>query len=178
MSDPKAYKEYLDRFQAANSGAPALNSSDPAAIAEHVAKHAPAGTAQIWLKELFALNAPAARGPRYGVIALGLAGLLVGAALINGIFFQPAFLTTLATEGNARGLITFLFAIATIAVILVTIIATFWVSADEVEKRGAMAKEILTILIGIMGTILGFYFGSQVDAPAPEAPSAVEQPAR
>src|SRR5262249_8941369 len=33
-----------------------------------------------------------------------------------------------------------------------------------VEKRFALGKEVLTILIGVLGTIVGFYFGTAVNS--------------
>ena len=63
---------------------------------------------------------------------------------------------------------------------IISVIATFWVKIDEVEKRGGLAKEVLTIMIGIMGTILGFYFGADMTAsppdPAPPDPAVIEGP--
>ena len=60
----------------------------------------------------------------------------------------------------ARGMITLLFATGTIVIaILMTFCAIF--STDNIAKeRFDRGKEILSLLIGIFGTILGFYFGS------------------
>jgi hypothetical protein len=174
----KAYEEFLARFLADNPTVQPITSSDPAEIGEFVVRNAPPGSGRMWLGDLMALSAPPAAATRYGVLALAVGGAIVAVALLYGIFFREDFLPLLAEEGNARGLITFLFAVATIAVILITVIATFWVSAEEVEKRGTIAREILTLLIGIMGTILGFYFGSAAPEPAPPAtPPPVVAPA-
>jgi hypothetical protein len=163
----EAYREFLARFLRENPSVTPFSSADAAEIAEFVVRNAPAETARSWLAELMALApAPETRVP-IGVVALSLAGFFAGAVLIYGIFFRPEFLTSLASADYARGLVTFLFAFATIAVVLITAIATFWVGSDEVEKRGTLAKEILAILIGIMGTILGFYFGSDVGRSQP-----------
>lgn len=171
----KAHQAFLEKFAAAHPQAPPFTSTDPAETAEYVVKHAASGTARQWLSELMEETSPSPIRGKFGVVMLAIAGAIVGGSLIFGIFFRPTFLGSLGTPQNARGLITFLFAFATIAVILISAIATFWVKIDEVEKRGALAKEILTILIGIMGTILGFYFGSlQNDAPPPTEPPAAE----
>jgi hypothetical protein len=175
LNDPaKAYETFLGKFLAENPTVQPIASTDPAEIGEFIVKNAPAGTARKWLAELIALSGPSAGRLRIGVLMLSAAGVITGASLIYGIFFTPEFLPSLAVAENARGLITFLFAFATIAVVLITAIATFWVNPDEVEKRGTMAKEVLTILIGIMGTILGFYFGSADNVPALVAPEASE----
>ncbi len=170
----RACETFLRKFLAEHPTVPPIQSTDPAEIGEFIVKNAPAGTARTWLAELMALNVPRIAWPGIGALMLSAAGVIAGAGLFYGIFFKPNFLTSMATAESARGLITFLFAFATIAVVLITVIATFWVSADEVEKRGAMAKEVLTILIGIMGTILGFYFGSADNVPTAAPAEASE----
>ena len=174
----KALKAFVDKFNTDTAMNPPISSINLAEIAELVAKAVPAGTAQKWLTELFAIGSDVSRRPSMGVLALAAGGAITGLALIYGIFISPSFLTSMAEPSNARGLITFLFAFATIAVVIITVIATFWVKMDEVEKRGTLAKEILAILIGIMGTILGFYFGSaKPESPAVATPPEVITPA-
>jgi uncharacterized membrane protein len=113
---------------------------------------------------------------KFGTLALVAAGAVIAATLIYGVFFQPDFLKSLADVNVARGLITFLFAFGTIAVIILIAIATFWGNVDEVERRVAIAKDTLTILIGIFGTILGFYFGAMTANPPPAPPADVSAP--
>lgn len=62
----------------------------------------------------------------------------------------------------ARGLITYIFAVGTIGAVIVLILAALLGKGTTDEKFGR-AKDILTVLIGIFGTIIGFYFGSQMD---------------
>jgi hypothetical protein len=109
-----------------------------------------------------------------GAVSLVVFGLVIAAILFWGIF-DEAFLQSLAQPQNARALITFLFAFSSIAMFLLVMIALFWMEKDEVEARFGYAKDLLTIVVGILGTILGFYFGSlagedaeQVPAPAAE----------
>jgi putative Ca2+/H+ antiporter (TMEM165/GDT1 family) len=92
-------------------------------------------------------------------VMLTIFGILAAGVILVGIF-KGDFLTSLAQPSQARGFITFLFAFSTIAIFLLIAITTFWMEKDEVEARFAKAKDLLTILIGIFGTILGFYFGS------------------
>lgn len=172
----KAYDALLARFQAANPAAKPLTSSDPAEIGEYIVANAPPGTARSWLVELMAVSAAPSSRVGIGTIVLALAGVVAGMAVIWGVFVEESFLDKLAAPGAARGLVTFLFAFATIAVVLITVIATFWVGIDEVEKRGSMAKEVLAILIGIMGTILGFYFGSDPGPALERAPTEISVP--
>jgi hypothetical protein len=169
----------LDQFQKANPAAPKLGSKHPAAIAEHVVKHSPDGNASEWLDQLFALNVPEAGGRSLpiGSIALVFAGLAISTFLAVGIFFSGGFLEKLANPDVARGLVTFLFAFATIAIFVIASIAIFWADFEQVEKRAGLAKELIAVMIGVLGTILGFYFGSASsgtpDAQQPQAPAAV-----
>jgi hypothetical protein len=77
--------------------------------------------------------------------------------------FNGAFLASLSKPEQARGLITFLFAFSTTGIILLIAIATFWMEREEVQARFEKAKDLLTIIIGVLGTILGFYFGSMAN---------------
>lgn len=166
-----AYKSFIERFRKINTSAPAFTSDDMPEIAEFVLQHAASGTAEKWLKELCEINAPIASksGIMWGSIALAGGGLLVAAFLAVGIFFGD-LLVLLADPSVARGLVTFLFAFATISVFVIASIAIFWSNIEEVEKRAGLAKELIAIMIGVLGTVLGFYFGS-AEAPAQSAPT-------
>jgi hypothetical protein len=82
------------------------------------------------------------------------------------------FLTNLRDPAVVRGFITFIIAFATIAIALILVMAAFYVDEPAGEKtnlkdRFDMGKGVLTALIGILGTIVGFYFGSiQATPPA------------
>jgi hypothetical protein len=76
---------------------------------------------------------------------------------------QPkSLLQELANTETARGLITFLVAVSTvsIAVILIVYLASSRALSQDIKDRFAFSKEVLTSLIGILGTIIGFYFGA------------------
>lgn len=60
----------------------------------------------------------------------------------------------------ARGLITILFAFSTVFMATILIRSVITSNHLDTEKRFQMGKEVLTIFIGILGTIIGFYFGS------------------
>ncbi|WP_201838799.1 hypothetical protein [Microvirga zambiensis] len=94
-----------------------------------------------------------------GSVLLAASGAIVAGIIAYGIFAGD-FLASLAKPEHARGLITFLFAFSAIAIILVIAIAIFWVKKEEIDDRFGKAKDLLTIVIGVLGTILGFYFGS------------------
>jgi hypothetical protein len=95
-----------------------------------------------------------------GVAFLAIFGVLIALILCWGLFFDTRFLTSLAKPEQARGLLTFLFAFSAIAIMLLIAITTFWMEKDELESRFGKAKDLLTIIIGVLGTIFGFYFGS------------------
>jgi hypothetical protein len=60
----------------------------------------------------------------------------------------------------ARGMITLFFGAGTIIIALVLTLAVLFQGRMKSEERFKNAKDILTILIGVLGTIIGFYFGS------------------
>jgi hypothetical protein len=71
------------------------------------------------------------------------------------------FLNRLANKEVARGVITFLFALTTVGVAVILALSTVLSapSADD-DKRFDRGKQVLSSLIGILGTIVGFYFGA------------------
>jgi hypothetical protein len=101
-----------------------------------------------------------------GAFMLVLFGVLIAAILTFGIF-RGNFLSSIAKPEQARGLITFLFSVTTIAIFLLIAVATFYMDKVQLEDRFDKAKDVLTLMIGIFGTILGFYYGS-VANPAGE----------
>ena len=87
--------------------------------------------------------------------------------LIVSIWRAESVISPLADAQYARGLITFLVAFAAILIaIILTLYAVLSGSDEHQEERFNRGKEVLTIFIGVLGTIVGFYFGS---APASEA---------
>jgi hypothetical protein len=113
-----------------------------------------------------------------GFVALFTGGLIIALGLAYGIFFNKPFFDLMAQSDHARGLITFLFSFATIAIIVLVAIAVFWMDKSEVEARFAHAKDLISILVGVLGTIIGFYFGtaSTSSGEAPRASSMTSAP--
>jgi len=125
-------------------------------------------------------------------------GVALGAFIIIFFFiksFDIEFLEKISGIEAARGLITFLFAISTVGIAVIVVLGAFVGSdpkTDEERKESAerfqRGKDILTILIGVFGAILGFYFGSEsqqqgassaaapTEVPAPPAPGSGETP--
>jgi hypothetical protein len=117
--------------------------------------------------------------------AIGFAGgaalfaiVLVGLVeLGSGIYGPQSLVEKLAKVENARGLITYILALGTMAIALVLVLAAFLGGEHSAENFGR-GKEVLTILIGVFGTILGFYYGSessQRKAPLEISPFVVAQ---
>ena len=59
----------------------------------------------------------------------------------------------------ARGLITYLFAVVTIGTAVVLVLSALLGSDKERFDRG---KEVLSLLLGVFGTMVGFYFASEL----------------
>jgi hypothetical protein len=79
----------------------------------------------------------------------------------SGSQTDQTFLGKLAKPEVARGLITFLIAITTVGIAIILAISTLVLSeGDAGDKRFDRGKQVLTTLIGVLGTIVGFYFGS------------------
>lgn len=65
---------------------------------------------------------------------------------------------------TARGLITFVITLGTVAIAMV--LALTAVLIRDFDKRISVGREILTVLVGVLGTIVGFYYGAATKAPA------------
>jgi glucan phosphoethanolaminetransferase (alkaline phosphatase superfamily) len=181
-AEQRWYLDLLKRFLDENPAVPRAAIEEPAEIVGFIAANAPAATRNRWLHEIVLLGSARGRGSNknYGLWALIAAGVIIAALLFYGIFLKDDFVASLSEARNARGLITFLFSVGTISVIIVIAIACFWIKIEEIEKRVTSAKDILTLLIGIFGTILGFYFGSEnatANRQANQPPTETSAPA-
>lgn len=93
------------------------------------------------------------------VILLSVVGL-IGSAIFG---YDKGVLASMARTEYARGLITYLFAVVTIGTAVVLVVFALTGSADTgQEHRFERGKEVLSLLLGIFGTIVGFYFGSEL----------------
>ncbi|MBN1907402.1 MAG: hypothetical protein JW927_20150 [Deltaproteobacteria bacterium] len=90
---------------------------------------------------------------------------IIGAILI--FLARSPLINKLSEPGFARGVITFIICISTIALAFIMVYQAFQGQSDDTKFR--RAREIFTGLMGVLGTIVGFYFGSAVlDADAPK----------
>jgi len=90
--------------------------------------------------------------------------LLIGAAVLN--YDVGRVLGRMSEIPFARGLITYLFAVATIGTAVVLIV--YALSPNRNVDSFQHGKEILSLLLGVFGTIVGFYFGREGVAPLEE----------
>jgi len=92
-------------------------------------------------------------------------GVLLFVAIIYAIFWQKNFLPTLANKEVARGLITFLIAITTVGIAVILALSTVILKGgEEDDKRFDRGKQVLSTLIGLLGTIVGFYYGATIES--------------
>src|SRR5437870_1757919 len=91
----------------------------------------------------------------YGAIALALL-----AVILWGLSGNRGFLASLSDRTVAQGLITFLITVTTIGLAIILAISTIVSDGGEdADKRFDRGKQVLSVLIGLLGTIVGFYFG-------------------
>jgi len=84
---------------------------------------------------------------------------LIGAAIIG---HDHDVLEKMGRVDFARGLITYLFAVVTIGTAVVLVVSALMNEPSEQEEKKCQRwKEILSLLLGVFGTIVGYYFGSE-----------------
>jgi hypothetical protein len=111
----------------------------------------------------------------YGIFTI--IGIVIFIVLVIGLS-RSSFLASLNNNETARGLITFLVVFTTVSIALILALYTLVssVTGQDLKDRFGYGKEVLTALIGILGTILGFYFASSTQGTAREATRAELSP--
>ena len=123
------------------------------------------GTAVYWLARLAKDNDDARRAylhlmnPASIVSLLILLGVLflLGMAILD--LDKGRVLVGMGKTAFARGLITYLFAVVTIGTAVVLVLSALLGIDKEKFDSG---KEVLALLLGVFGTIVGFYFASEL----------------
>ena len=101
-------------------------------------------------------------GNNFGKIVLVAFGIYFAYLLQKGLLLE-----TLDNPEQVRGMLTFFFVLVTTSIILLFALGIFWLQDnDAVKVRFDAAKDLLTIVIGVLGTIMGFYFGSATTGTA------------
>lgn len=101
--------------------------------------------------------------------------VMIGASMLG---LDHGFLAGMAKPELARGLITYLFAVVTIGIAVALVLSTLVgpLPTDENDGRFQRAKEILALLLGVFGTIVGYYFGAESSKANQEVPFEISTP--
>ncbi|RBP44348.1 hypothetical protein DES53_104167 [Roseimicrobium gellanilyticum] len=97
-------------------------------------------------------------GFNLGVGILIFVGAIVTVMILSVANDDSALLTKLAETDAARGLVTFLITASAVGIAFMLIYHAFSEVSNAENFR--MAREIFMSLVGILGTIVGFYFGA------------------
>lgn len=89
--------------------------------------------------------------------------LVFGGGLLAAVVFDAPVIGRLSDPAFTRGLITWMISVSTIGIAFTLIYQAFF-STESSDDRFRRGREIFTGLMGVLGTIVGFYFGS-VDKP-------------
>ena len=107
-------------------------------------------------------------------VVLGAIGGIFVYFLIYGVLGSDGRnLELLARPEVARGIITYLIAVATVAIATVLVMAAIMSGGRDLDRRFALGKEVLTLLIGVLGTIIGFYYGSTTKEASAEQQTSI-----
>lgn len=84
----------------------------------------------------------------------------------------------LTDSAKARGLITFCVAIVTVAIALILVFYVVFSTSEDLKERFTFGKDVLMVFVGILGTIMGFYYGADKVTPqdVSKIASAVQNP--
>lgn len=117
-----------------------------------------------------------ANGPMIAAVMVALLFCLIIGSLFWPFIFGGKDGGTLLRELSnfevARGLITFLVAVTTVGIALILTVYVVVTQDSAAEKKFILGKEVLTGLIGVLGTIVGFYFGATNSQTTPVVPVA------
>ncbi len=99
------------------------------------------------------------RKPTVQSLALSGIGILFALLLYKGLGVSAI---DLGNDEVARGVITYLVSVGTIMIAIVLVLSVILGNQEGMKDRFALGKEVLSVLIGVLGTIIGFYYGSTV----------------
>jgi hypothetical protein len=96
---------------------------------------------------------------------------LIAAALLG--LDRGKFVDRMSEPDFARGIIAYLFAVTTIGVAVIVVLSGMMGANSAQYTRG---KDVLSLLLGVFGTVIGFYFGSAQLSDATVAALTVSPP--
>ncbi|HBR56094.1 MAG TPA: hypothetical protein DEA22_01265 [Blastocatellia bacterium] len=102
------------------------------------------------------------------VTAMHAVASLIGLSAVGGMVWVIASgADFFADATKARGLITYAVAIVTVAIALILVFYLVFGDGtyDQVKDRFTFGKDILMVFVGILGTIMGFYYGENRVSP-------------
>jgi uncharacterized membrane protein YfcA len=102
---------------------------------------------------------PTAGSPRSSSTWTLVLLLVFAFGLLIAIVFGASALGHFADAAYARGIITVVIILATIAIAFVLVYQAFFAETSD-DNRFRRGREIFTGLMGVLGTIVGFYFGA------------------
>lgn len=89
--------------------------------------------------------------------------ILFSAAILISISLDYPVIRRISDPAYARGLITFIICLATIGLAFTLVFQAFF-TQNANEDRFKRAREVFVGLMGILGTIVGFYFGAATES--------------
>src|SRR5204863_6403480 len=98
-------------------------------------------------------------------IALSLIALGLTFFLYKGLGGYSAI--DLSNDSAARGLITRLVTVSTMMIAVLLVSAVIFSDGEDIKDRFALGKEVFTVLISVLGTVIGFYYGSTLKETIP-----------
>jgi hypothetical protein len=109
-----------------------------------------------WIRDSITFNRVAT------IVALILLAVLVYGVFNNGTKdMGDQFVNWFDRAGqmnSARGIITTLVVLVTVVIALVLVFGVLFVEPGTYKERFSLGKDVLTIFIGILGTIMGYYY--------------------
>lgn len=106
-------------------------------------------------------------------LALSVIAILCAVFLFGGLFGIDA--TNLKDDLVARGVITYLVSVGTVTIAIVLVLSVILGNGgQDLKDRFSFGKEVLSVLIGVLGTIIGFYYGSTIKTEAKDQPAGIQ----
>ena len=148
----------------------------PDKIGEYVEvlQNIPCTRAKVAFYNLWPLYEDQERRHTRGISQTGIVVTIIAALLLYLIFYVLTHMDIKNLGGDStRGVLAFLFGITTVGIVIMVVVAVFFEARETtLDDRFQRGKDILTILIGLLGAILGYYFGQAAGTKTPAETAA------